>query len=206
MEMDTWLTFAAASLLISISPGAGAINTISNGLQYGVKRTLPAIFGLQLGYATQIAFVGVGLGTLLASSTLAFEMIKWLGITYLVWLGYQKWREEPLSLSQLQTQQVCSNKQFWMATLVNMTNPKAIVFLLALFPQFIDPTNTDSIQYIEMGITLVVADIVVMLGYASLAAQLAPMMQSKKLQRAQNRFFGGMFVGAATLMAGYRNS
>ncbi len=84
METELWLTFAAASLLISISPGAGAVNTMSNGLQYGVKQTLPAIFGLQLGYAIQIALVGVGLGALLASSTLAFEAIKWLGVGYLV--------------------------------------------------------------------------------------------------------------------------
>lgn len=207
MAIELWLTFAAASLLISISPGAGAVNTMSNGLQYGVKQTLPAILGLQLGYGIQIALVGIGLGTLLASSSYVFEMIKWLGVGYLVWLGYQKWTQPLLSMAMVSSKKESAQKQFWTAALVNLTNPKATIFLLALFAQFIDPTvGTDITQFIVMGTTLIVADIVVMVGYASLAAQLSRWMTSEKHQRIQNRVFGGLFVGAAALMASYRGS
>lgn len=207
MVIEHWLAFLLAAFVISISPGAGAVNTMSNGLQYGVRRTLPAILGLQLGYATQIAIVGIGLGALLASSSLAFELLKWFGVLYLVWLGYKKWNQPPLPMVSSGSYQESIKKQFWLAAFVNLTNPKATVFLLALFPQFINvDADNQLLQYLIMGSTLVVADIVVMVGYAGLASQLSHWMKSERHQVIQNRIFGGMFIGAATLMAGYRNS
>ncbi|MGF1761330.1 homoserine/homoserine lactone efflux protein [Photobacterium sagamiensis] len=207
MEIKLWLAFLVASLLISISPGAGAVNTMSNGLQNGVKRTLPSIFGLQLGYGIQIILVGVGLGKLLASSSLAFEVVKWLGVTYLVWLGYKKWTQTPLGMEASASNKESKKRQFWVAAFVNLTNPKATIFLLALFPQFIDiHADTHVTQYVVMGTTLILTDIAVMIGYASLAAQLSRWMNSKRHQVVQNRIFGGMFIVAATVMAGYRSS
>lgn len=207
MDIELWFTFAATALLISISPGAGAVNTMSSGLQYGVKHTLPAILGLQLGYGIQIALVGIGLGALLASSSIAFAIIKWLGVAYLVWLGYQKWTEPPRTFELTDTQKKSALTQFWQAALVNLTNPKATIFLLALFPQFIDPAEaTEITRYIAMGATLITADIIVMVGYASLAAQLSRWMKTQRQQLIQNRVFGGMIVGAAVLMASYRSS
>lgn len=207
MGFELWLAFLLASLFISISPGAGAVNTMSNGLRYGVKDTLPAILGLQLGYGIQIVLVGVGLGALLASSALAFEVVKWIGVLYLVYLGYKKWTQAPLSLDGSALPKESRSKQFWQATFVNITNPKATVFLIALFPQFIDTQAvSQTSQYVVMGATLIVADIVVMVGYASLASQLSRWMKSEKHQIIQNRIFGGMFVGAAALMASYRSA
>jgi homoserine/homoserine lactone efflux protein len=207
MIAEHWLAFLLAAFIISVSPGVGAVNTMSNGLQYGVRRTLPSILGLQLGYGIQIAVVGIGLGALLASSTLAFEIVKWVGVLYLVWLGYKKWTQPPLSMDTSSKRHESVKKQFLTAAFVNLTNPKATVFLLALFPQFIDiRADTQLIQTVVMGGTLIMADIIVMLGYASLASQLSRWMKSERHQVIQNRIFGGMFIGAATLMAGYRSS
>ncbi len=204
MEIELWVTLLVASLLISISPGAGMVNTMSNGILFGVKHTLPAILGLQLGYGIQIAIVGVGLGALLASSTFAFELVKWLGVAYLVWLGYKKWFQAPLSFESADFDRGSAQKRFWTAAFVNLTNPKATIFLVALFPQFIDPDAADNLmQYIVMGGTIIVADIIVMLGYAFLAAQLQSVMRNKKNQLIQNRVFGGLYVGIASLMVGY---
>ncbi|WP_242495591.1 LysE family transporter [Salinicola tamaricis] len=71
MTFGIWLTFLLAACLVSLSPGAGAINTMNSGMTHGVRATLPTILGLQLGYAIQILVVAVGLGALLASSTAA---------------------------------------------------------------------------------------------------------------------------------------
>ncbi|MCW8885569.1 MAG: homoserine/homoserine lactone efflux protein [Motiliproteus sp.] len=205
MDFELWLTLAITSLLISISPGAGAVNTMSNGLQYGVRKTLPGILGLQLGYGVQIAVVGAGLGALLASSSFAFSIIKWLGVGYLLWLGYKKWTQPPVSLEAATTGRESSRKQFWMAVLVNLTNAKATIFLVALFPQFISQdAATGWLQYVVMGVTLIIADVVVMVGYASLAYRLSRFMKNAKFQLFQNRIFGSMFVGIAALMASYR--
>jgi len=206
MALEVFLAFLAASILISVSPGAGAVNTMSTGLRYGVKGALPAIMGLQLGYGVQVVLVGVGLGALLSQSQLAFELIKWFGVLYLVYLGYQKWTQPPLEMELQGGKTESSAKQFWQAAFVNLTNPKATVFLLALFPQFINP-NADNLvlQYSIMGSTLIIVDVVVMIGYASLASGLSRWMKSEQHQKLQNRIFGCMFVAAAGLMASYSN-
>jgi len=207
MALELFLAFLAASILISVSPGAGAVNTMSTGLRYGVKGALPAIMGLQLGYGVQVVLVGVGLGALLSQSQLAFELIKWFGVLYLVYLGYQKWTQPPLAMELQGSKSESSARQFWQAAFVNLTNPKATVFLLALFPQFVNP-KADSLvlQYSIMGSTLIVVDILVMVGYASLASVLSRWMKSERHQQLQNRIFGGMFVAAAGLMASYRQA
>lgn len=205
MATDIWLAFLLASILISISPGAGAVNTMGNGMRYGVRSSLPAILGLQLGYGAQIVLVGLGLGALLASSNLAFNLVKWLGVAYLLWLGYSKWTQAPISLDHNGQNRESGWKRFWQAAFVNLTNPKATVFLVALFPQFVDTQAPHGPQFMVMGSTLVVVDIAVMIGYATLASQFARWMTSAHHQRLQNRVFGALFVGAATLMASYRN-
>jgi len=205
MSLDIWFAFLLACVLISVSPGAGAVNTMSNGLHYGVRRTLPAILGLQFGLVIQILLVGIGLGTLLATSNVAFSLVKWIGVAYLLWLGYQKWTQPILPMDGVDTARQSSHRRFLQATLVNLTNPKATIFLLALFPQFLDASQPQPPQLWIMGSTLLSVDVGVMIGYATLAAQLSRWMKSARHQRIQNRIFGGLFMGAATLMATYRN-
>ena len=206
MNFELWIAFLLAAILISLSPGAGAVNTMSNGMRYGVRSTLPAIFGLQLGYGAQVLIVGVGLGALLASSNLAFNVVRWLGVAYLVWLGYSKWREAPRALTGAGRIDESGQRRFWQAAFVNLTNPKATVFLVALFPQFLNLNAPQGPQFLVMGSTLIAVDIVVMVGYAVLASTLTRWMTSDRHQRLQNKLFGTMFVGAAALMATYRHS
>lgn len=205
MTLELWLTFFIASLVISISPGPGAINTLSSGLRYGVRDSLPAILGLQLGYGAQIIVVGIGLGALLAASTTAFQIVKWLGIAYLVWLGYKKWTQAPLTVDGVAQLDDGPWTRFWQAAFVNLTNPKATVFLVALFPQFLNTKADQASQFAIMGGTLILVDIGVMLGYATLASQMSRWMRSERHQKIQNRIFGSLFVGAAAMLAGFRN-
>lgn len=204
MSLELFLAFLLASALISISPGAGAVNTMSNGLRYGVRKSLPAILGLQLGYGAQVVIVGVGLGALLASSEVAFGLVKWLGAAYLIWLGYQKWKEQPLAVDESRPMaEEPASRRFWQAAFVNLINPKATVFLVALFPQFIVADAPQLPQFLIMGSTLIVVDILVMIGYASLAAKLSRWFKDPKHQKSQNRIFGGMFMAAGTALASY---
>lgn len=206
MTLTLWLTFLLAATLISVSPGAGAVNTMSNGLRYGVKRSLPAILGLQLGYGAQIVLVGAGLGAIVASSTMALTVIKWVGVAYLVWLGIQKWREPVMEALAEDQSDLSHRRQFWNAALVNLTNPKATVFLVALFPQFLVADAPHGPQLITMGTTLILVDCLVMLGYALLASQLFRFMTTPKRQRQMNRVFGGLFVTAAMALASFKRA
>lgn len=204
MTFETWFAFLIACIVISISPGAGAVNTISNGMVYGVRHSLPAILGLQLGYGAQFLIVGIGLGALLASSGDIFILIKWLGVIYLIWLGIQKWRQMPLDISRSNECELNYSKRFWQAALVNLTNPKATVFLVALLPQFVDLNAPRLPQFSIMALTGLCVDIVVMIGYATLARTIARWMKSERHQRHINRIFGSLFMLAAGLMASYQ--
>lgn len=206
MSLSVWLTFVVAAILISVSPGAGAVNTMSNGLQYGVRRSMPAILGLQLGYGAQILLVGAGLGAVIASSNMALSVIKWLGVAYLVWLGIQKWREPVVAHSSDGQAEVSDGRRFWRATVVNLTNPKATVFLIALFPQFLVAEAPHGPQLATMGITLIIVDCLVMLGYALLASQLFRFMTTPRRQKRMNQVFGSLFVVAAVALASFRRA
>jgi homoserine/homoserine lactone efflux protein len=179
---------------------------MSNGLQYGVRRAVPAILGLQLGYGAQILLVGAGLGAIIASSTLALSVIKWLGVAYLIWLGIQKWREPVITHSTETTTETSDRKRFWQSAFVNLTNPKATVFLVALFPQFLVAGEPHGPQLATMGVTLILVDCLVMLGYALLASQLYRFMTTPRRQKRMNQVFGSLFVVAAVALASFRRA
>ncbi len=206
MTIESWLAFLVACILISVTPGAGAVNTMSNGMVYGVRHSLPAIMGLQLGLAAQFVIVGIGLGALLASSETIFSAIKWVGVIYLLWLGLQKWRQPPLVIAQEKRCSLDYAKRFWQASLVNLTNPKATIFLVALLPQFLDLNAAHTPQFTIMALTMLSIDIIVMVGYATLANTIAQWMKSDSQQRRINKIFGAMFMLAAGLMASYQRS
>ncbi|GKX64372.1 homoserine/homoserine lactone efflux protein [Pragia fontium] len=203
MTIEWWLTYLVTTIILSLSPGSGAINTMSTGITYGFRGTIPAIAGLQVGLAAHIVLVGIGLGTLLSSSVLAFDILKWLGAAYLIWLGIQQWRVAGALDLNAVSKALPSSGRFKRAVLVNLTNPKSIVFLAALFPQFILPHQPQAIQYLILGTTSIVVDIIVMIGYATLASSIAKWIRQPHQMKLLNRIFGSMFimVGALLLFA-----
>ena len=200
MLLSLWLGFLLAAILIAVSPGPGAAVAMSCGLRYGYAAALRSIFGLESALLIQLAIVAVGLGALLTASALAFDIVKFCGAAYLVWLGIQKWRSSPQEIQENKPP-MSSNALFIEGLLVNLANPKAIVFIAALTPQFIDPTRPQWLQFSIIAATMCTVDIVVMSGYALLATRLRHWLHDPKTLKAQNRFFGGVFVGAGLLLA-----
>lgn len=200
MLLSLWLGFLLAATLIAVSPGPGAAVAMSCGMRYGYAAALRSIFGLESALLIQLAIVAVGLGALLTASALAFDIVKFCGAAYLVWLGIQKWRTAPQELQDAKPP-MSSNALFVEGLLVNLANPKAIVFIAALTPQFIDPTRPQWLQFLIIAATMCTVDIVVMSGYALLATRLRHWLHDPKTLKAQNRFFGGVFVGAGLLLA-----
>lgn len=141
MALETWLAFFVACWVISLSPGAGAVASMSAGMQYGFWRGYWNALGLQLGLALQIAIVAAGVGAVLAASALAFSLIKWFGVAYLVFLAYKQWVALPSDLDAGAAERPIGRPLTLVLRgfLVNFSNPKAIVFMLAVLPQFINP-------------------------------------------------------------------
>lgn len=201
MELKIWLAYVATAIIFSLAPGSGTVNSIANGINFGMRKSLSAIVGLQLGLAFHIILVGAGIGALVAKSAFAFSMIKWVGVAYLIWLGIQKWRDSKGFKVVESHQQVSSATLLKQAIFINLTNPKSIVFLVALFPQFINPSMPQMPQLLILGVTTIVIDGVVMLGYTGLAAQMGRFVRSDKIIGKLNKVFGSMFVGCGMLLA-----
>jgi len=204
VELQLWLAFLGAAIAISVSPGAGAILSMATGLAHGVRRSYWTIIGLEIGLMAQLALVAVGLGAVLADSVLAFNVIKWIGVGYLVYLAIRQWRAAGVDLAtQMGTPDAKAGRWALLVrgTLVNITNPKGLVFLLAVLPQFIAPAAPLTPQYLIIGVTMVAVDLVVMGGYAGLAARLLRWLSTARQQRMLNRVFSGLFGVAAVALS-----
>ncbi|MGH8856033.1 MAG: homoserine/homoserine lactone efflux protein [Telluria sp.] len=208
MQLETWLAFFVACWVISLSPGAGAIASMSCGLQYGFGRGYWNALGLQLGLALQIAIVAAGVGALLATSALAFSLIKWFGVAYLVYLALKQWRALPGDLADGSTARPLGRPLTLVLRgfLVNASNPKAVVFMLAVLPQFIDPQQPLLAQYLGMGATMITVDLIVMAGYTGLASRVLRVLRTPRQQRLLNRTFAALFIAAAALLACVRRT
>lgn len=201
MTLSVWLGFLLASLLIAITPGPGAVISMSTGVRHGYWAALAAIAGLQAAILVHLTIVALGLGALLATSELAFSIVKFFGAAYLVWLGVQKWRA-PIVPVDAGAPPVRRQGLFLQGLLVNLTNPKAVIFIGALVPQFVDPGVPTLPQYLVIAPTLCLTDVLIMSAYAIGAVRLGRWLHDPKAIRLQNRLFGGLFVSAGALLAG----
>lgn len=206
MTFEWWFAYLLTSIILSLSPGSGAINTMTTAISHGYRGASASIAGLQTGLGIHIVLVGVGLGTLFSRSVIAFEVLKWAGAAYLIWLGIQQWRAAgAIDLNTMANSQSRS-RLFKRAVFVNLTNPKSIVFLAALFPQFIMPQEPQLMQYVVLGITTIVVDVIVMIGYATLATRIAGWIKGTKQMKALNKVFGSLFMLIGALLASARHA
>ena len=202
MSYQVWLAYMLACWVISISPGAGAIASMSSGLNYGFRRGYWNALGLQLALLVQIGIVAAGVGVLFATTPCAFLVVKWFGVLYLLYLAYLQWKAPTQSIEIQQEQPNKSIAKLVLhGFLVNMSNPKAIVFLLAVLPQFLDLSKPQWIQYLIMALTMVTIDLIVMAGYTGLAAKVLRLLKSPKQQKYMNRTFAVLFACAAGLLS-----
>ncbi len=210
MAWQVWMAYFVASWAIALSPGSGAVLSMSHGLAYGVKKTSATIAGLQLGLSVILLVAGVGVGALLLASATAFTVVKFAGAGYLIWLGIRQWRARveagapagsPEALPTLPGVP-SARERFVTGFFTNVTNPKGIVFMVAVLPQFIDPARSLGLQLLILLLTTIVVDLIVMHGYAFLASRMQRWLATARARRAQNRVFGGVLIamGASLLM------
>jgi len=209
MSLESWLGFVVASWLISLSPGAGAISCMAAGLRHGFRTAFWNIVGLIAGIMFVLGIVAAGLGAILAASTVAFAVVKWLGVAYLVWLGIEQWRAPAFVVDARAAEAalpVTPRGLVLKGFLVNATNPKGIVFMLAVLPQFIDLSRPQLVQYAICGATLVFTDLVVMSGYTAFASRVLRLLREPHHIKAMNRTFGGLFVAAGAALATFKRA
>ena len=220
MQLSLWATLLAACFVISFTPGAGAINTMGNSLNVGFRRSIWGILGQQAALVVHILIVAAGLGVLVAGSPVAFEVIRYAGAAYLVYLGIRQLLAKPQAPTAVDEGEANDEGEtdaalraptpgtesrwsmFRRGLWVNLLNPKAIVFFLAFLPQFIRPELPLLPQYLIVGLTVVVVDVIVMWGFFAVAAHgMRRFTRSMRGQRIMNSVFGALFIAVGVLLA-----
>lgn len=203
MTFATWITFVIAACIIAVSPGSGAVLSMSHGLSYGVRKASGTIFGLQAGLLLVLAIAGAGVGSLLLASEVAFNVVKTVGALYLIWLGLSQWRARAApgpGAQVMQAQAPSLRRRVLTGFLTNATNPKGIIFMVAVLPQFIAKDHPLLPQLLILAVTMCTIDLVVMHGYALLAASMQRFFRDAKAVKAQNRVFGGLLMGVGAAL------
>lgn len=208
MSFTTWITFVIAGIVIAISPGSGAILSMSHGLAYGVKKASATVLGLQMGLILVLLIAGAGVGSLLLASELAFTVVKTVGALYLIWLGIGQMRSKGMGAahahSGVPTAGLAAHPTFGRRVLTgfltNATNPKGIIFMVAVLPQFISKDAPVLPQLAILGATMVSIDTTVMHGYAFLASSMQRFFRDERAVRMQNLFFGAVLILVGALL------
>jgi len=202
MEWQVWIAYFVASWAIALSPGSGAVLSMSHGLAYGVRGASATILGLQAGLAVILLVAGAGVGALLVASATAFTVVKVVGAAYLMWLGWRQWRS-PVATGSDESGPTAAapsaglpsvRQRLGIGFFTNVTNPKGIVFMVAVLPQFIDPARPLWLQLLVLLVTTIGVDLIVMHGYAFLASRAQRWLATARARRAQNRVFGGLLM------------
>ncbi|MFJ4045363.1 LysE family translocator [Microbacterium sp. NPDC089987] len=203
MTWTVWLSLLAACVVISFTPGAGAINTMSNALVQGWRRSLWGVLGQQVALIVHVAIVAAGVGLLVSRSPVLFGLIRYAGAAYLVYLGVRLILTRPEAQNLGPAVRVRERawsifrRGFW----VNLLNPKAVVFFLAFVPQFVRLDREPLPQYLVLVGTVVVVDILVMwFFFAAAAKSFRRFTQDARGQRILNTVFGGLFIAIAALL------
>jgi homoserine/homoserine lactone efflux protein len=181
---------------------------MSASMRHGFARGYFATFGLVLGLWTQLLVVAVGLGAVIATSALAFAVVKWLGVAYLVFLGVRQWRAPAgsMAIDREPGGRTSRRRIVAEAWLLNAVNPKGTAFMLAVVPQFLAPGEPLVAQYLAIGATLGFTDLVVNALYAAFAARLLGLLRTPTRLRLVQRIFGSFFIGLGLVLATFRRA
>ena len=205
MDIQTWLLYLAAVTGLSLTPGPNGLLSLTHGVIYGTRRTLFTVSGGIIGFALLMALSMAGLGALLATSEKLFTVVKWLGAMYLIYLGIHTWRAQPVAVTVDRSHIASHNESSWplftRGFLVAVSNPKVILFFTAFLPQFIDPAESQWLQFSVMLVTFSVIEFVVETILAGSAERLAPWLSRSGNMRIFNRISGGTFIAAGTFLA-----
>ena len=204
VPLNDWLLFAGAALLMALTPGPNMVYLISRSICQGKRAGVISLFGVVAGFLVHMFTAAVGLTALFMAVPMAYEILKWAGAVYLLYLAWQAVKpgaRSPFEARDLP--QDSPRKLFAMGFLTNLLNPKIAVFYLAIFPQFVSPEHGSVfVQSVVLGLTQIVFSFSVNLSIALSAAKLARWFQHNRRWLAVQRcVMGGVLAALAVRLA-----
>ena len=203
MSFEIWLTYLATLLAFMITPGPSHLLMLSNSMAHGFKPALATAAGDLTANALQMLAAGLGLAAILVASQHALEIIKWLGVGYLLWMGIRMWRQADYAKSDMGAARSASRRALWsQGFFTSAANPKAVVFFAALFPQFIDPSQPFAPQFVLLSVTYLFVDGTFLSTYGASAGWIASRLKGSA--NALVHRLGSVFLIGAAFMLGLK--
>lgn len=207
MNTVLWISFIGTVLVIGVTPGPSVLLASANSMTYGAKKTVGTILGDLSANAIQIFLSSLGLASIVISSGEVFNLIKWIGVGYLIYMGVMK----IISTSKVgEFQKTKKERSFFKlyseGFLMSASNPKAIVFFAALFPLFIDQSLAFTPQVLVLGSTYLIIDGICLLVYVNFASRLKKYLEDQEKVHFQNRIIGTLLIFSGLMLSMVKRS
>ncbi len=199
--MDPWvlLAFVPAALALNLTPGADMMFCLGQGLRAGAREAMAASAGISLGVLVHVALAALGLGALVAALPWLFDVIRWVGVAYLMWLALGALRAGPM---RAKGRPMSAGRAFREGLVVNLTNPKVIFFVLAFLPQFVDPARALLPQFMLFGAILGFGGLIINGAVGVFAGSLGRLVAgSERFNRGLGIASAGIFTALAVRLA-----
>jgi len=200
MAFETYLIFLLTTAVVIFTPGAAAISVASQGAANGGRRALAGVAGIASANVIYFALSATGIASLIIASNLMFQIIKWVGVAYLVWLGCHAIfsASGPIQVAKSKASSSLG-RLFSQGFVIEFANPKALMYFAAILPQFLDPASPILPQILIMGFTTLFIDLTSYTAYAYLGDRIARGGLKNWIVTLINKTAGG-----ALLFAGFR--
>jgi homoserine/homoserine lactone efflux protein len=205
MQAALLVAYIGTIVILALTPGPSVMLGSAHGMRYGAKGTLPTIAGDLSANTLQMLAAAVGLGAIITNSASAFTVIKWAGVGYLAWMGVNHFRHARDDIARENGDAIRRPwSRYAQGFVTSASNPKAIVFFAALFPQFVDPSASAApvaVQFLVLGAVFIVIDGSSVFLYAATADHLSTWLSKKGRIATQRRITGVVLLGAAGLLS-----
>jgi threonine/homoserine/homoserine lactone efflux protein len=205
MTVETWWLYLGAIVLIACTPGPNVLYVTTRSIQYGLRASAAAMVGCLLALVLMLVGSVAGLSALLVTLPMAFDILRYLGAAYLIWLGIQTWRapDEPEDAGAVASEASLVGT-FRGGFLVGISNPKLLIFAAAFFPQFITPNEPWLPQFTLLVVTFVAVELAFYVVYALSGRRLAAHLVRGVWRQRLNRVSGVIFAGFGVALLRYR--
>jgi threonine/homoserine/homoserine lactone efflux protein len=208
MNLHTWWLFVAMAFVVSATPGPNMLLVMSHSARFGWRDSLATMCGCMTSLLAMMCVSAAGMGALLHAFPTVFDAMRLAGAAYLAYLGVQGWRSKVADTVQGGAEAVretaVPRRLYRQGMLVAASNPKAILFAAAFFPQFLDPAAAKLPQFSILLATFAVIEVSWYLVYALSGHKLSHYLRQARVMRVFNRVTGGIFIGFAAIMATVR--
>lgn len=205
MSLQLYTAFILACFMLAVTPGPNMALFIANGTSYGARAALLTVLGSTLGLSLLVVLAGLGMSSIMSVMSEWFDILRWIGAAYLVWLGLSRLRAAFLASDAELTAAPLRSRYVWHGAVATLSNPKILLFLGAFFPQFIDMSAPLAPQLTLMGATF----IAVAAGVDScvaIAAGAARGWLTERRRKVTDGISGALLVGGGLWLALARRS